>query len=152
VPSLYLFQLRPNLTVEDAVGLYLKQEQVEYAEPDYAIGQSDILESKTLDPLFTQQWSLNNTGQSGGTIDADINTVESWLIETGDTNVVIGAIDSGVDYNHNDIKNNLWQNPTYNSGNSATVGVQLSQSLYNQYSYLKPWEPSNRSLLISLVP
>lgn len=30
------------------------------------------------DASFGQQWALNNTGQSGGTVDADIDAPEAW--------------------------------------------------------------------------
>ena len=54
------------------------------------------------DPLFSQQWHLNNTGQSGGTVGADINVLDAWEIATGD-GVVIGVVDGGIDFEHPDL-------------------------------------------------
>ncbi len=60
------------------------------------------------DPSFNQQWGLHNTGQSGGTVDADIDAPEAWnlttggLTSTGDT-IVIAIVDGGFDLNHVDI-------------------------------------------------
>lgn len=60
------------------------------------------------DPQFAQQWALNNTGQTGGTPDADIDAPEAWEIATGgltslgDT-IVIAVVDGGVDLTHPDL-------------------------------------------------
>ncbi|MFN9976637.1 MAG: peptidase S8, partial [Phycisphaerae bacterium] len=59
------------------------------------------------DPSFPQLYGLNNTGQTGGTDDADIDAVEAWDITTGTSSVVVGVIDSGVDYNHPDLVDNI---------------------------------------------
>lgn len=55
-------------------------------------------------------WGLHNTGQAGGTYDADIDAPEAWAITTGSQDVIIAVIDSGVDYTHPDLKNNVWIN------------------------------------------
>ena len=60
------------------------------------------------DPRFGEQWALNNTGQSSGTIDADIDAVEAWDLSFGgptalNDEVVIAIIDGGIDLNHQDI-------------------------------------------------
>ena len=62
------------------------------------------------DPDFNKQWHLHNSGQYGGTIDADIDAPEAWDIETGDSDVIIAIIDSGIDYTHPDLENNIWSN------------------------------------------
>jgi subtilisin family serine protease len=62
------------------------------------------------DPYFNEQWHLDNNGQTGGTPDCDIDAPEAWEIETGDPNVVIAIIDTGVDYTHPDLIDNLWVN------------------------------------------
>ena len=59
------------------------------------------------DEYFPNQWHLHNTGQSGGTPDADINAPEAWEITTGDPNVIVALLDTGVDMNHPDLVDNL---------------------------------------------
>ena len=63
------------------------------------------------DPSFPLLWGMNNSGQTGGTIDADIDAREAWDISTGSSQTVVAVIDSGVDYNHPDLRGNMWVNP-----------------------------------------
>jgi hypothetical protein len=73
------------------------------------------------DPMFNQQWGLHNTGQSGGTPDADIDAPEAWDIATGgvtalgDT-IVVAIVDGGCQLNHPDL--NYWYNWNEIPGNS----------------------------------
>ena len=67
------------------------------------------------DTQYNSQWSLNNTGQTGGTTDADIDAPEAWDITTGGTTtqgdeIVVAVIDGGCDINHVDLVDNLWKN------------------------------------------
>lgn len=68
------------------------------------------------DTLFSQQWFHKNTGQTGGNVDADIDTPEAWDITTGgltthnDTIVVCIIEGSGVDISHIDLVDNIWHN------------------------------------------
>lgn len=81
---------------------------VEYAEPN---GISFLAVTEPNDPYFyPKQWNLKNIGQTppGGTNDADIDAPEAWDIETGNSNVIISIIDSGIDYWHEDITDNMW--------------------------------------------
>lgn len=89
---------------------------VEVAEPNYIISiNNQHTEFNPLsvpnDPSFDELWALQNTGQSGGTAGADIDAVPAWDITTGDASLVIGVIDSGVDYTHPDLADNMWVNP-----------------------------------------
>ena len=77
------------------------------------------------DTDFNNQWPLNNTGQEflpgySGTPGADINAPEAWDIQTGSEEVVVAVLDTGVDYLHPDLNDNMWVNQAENSG---TPGV-----------------------------
>jgi subtilisin family serine protease len=54
------------------------------------------------DPLYSQQWSLNNTG-STGIADADIDAPEAWDIGKGSSELILAIIDEGVDISHPDL-------------------------------------------------
>ncbi len=62
------------------------------------------------DPQYSSQWALNNTGQTGGSADADIDAPEAWDLGVGDQAVVVGVLDSGTDVDHDDLAPNVWHN------------------------------------------
>ncbi len=67
------------------------------------------------DNIFSAQWHLNNTGQTGGTIGADIKAEKAWDITTGgktaqDDDIVIAIVDDGISTTHLDLKPNIWVN------------------------------------------
>ena len=55
------------------------------------------------DPQFSEQWHLNNVGQTNGLSGEDINVTGIWDFFNG-SGVNISIIDDGLDYNHSDIK------------------------------------------------
>lgn len=87
--------------------------EVEYAEPNYM----RYIDSVPNDPFFNQMWGLDNTGQTGGTPDADIDAPEAWDLATGNPAMVVAVIDSGMDRTHEDLAANLWTNPGEIPGN-----------------------------------
>ena len=78
------------------------------------------------DTRFDELWGLNNTGQTGGSDDADIDAVEAWDISTGSRDVVVGVIDTGVDHSHSDLNANMW----VNSGEIAGDGIDNDNNGY----------------------
>lgn len=62
------------------------------------------------DPEYPQQWLLNNTGQTGGAFDADIDAPGAWAISTGSMDTVVAVLDDGIDYKRPDIYLNIWLN------------------------------------------
>jgi subtilisin family serine protease len=71
------------------------------------------------DPGYTSgdQWHLNNTGQSGGLVDADIDAPEAWNTLNSASNIIVAVIDSGLLQTHEDLTANLWVNPDEIAGN-----------------------------------
>ena len=75
------------------------------------------------DTDFGNQWHHKNTGGTGGTVDADIDSDDAWDITTGgltsqgDT-IVVALIESGgANYSHPDLVSNFWRNYNEISGN-----------------------------------
>ncbi|MDO8335357.1 MAG: S8 family peptidase, partial [Candidatus Saccharibacteria bacterium] len=66
---------------------------------------------------FNDLWGLHNDGQTGGTVDADIDAPEAWGIYTGNSNAIVAVIDTGVDYAHEDLAANIWTNAGEIPGN-----------------------------------
>ncbi|MDW8030977.1 MAG: S8 family peptidase [Candidatus Bipolaricaulota bacterium] len=120
------FQIVPNLqrvklpiSVSEAIALYKANPNVLYAEPNYIHKKAQQVQLTPNDSMFNQLWGLHNTGQTGGTPDADIDAVEAWDITTGSSSVVVFVIDTGVDYNHPDLVANTWTNPGEIPGNNV---------------------------------
>ena len=63
------------------------------------------------DPLFSQQWHLENTGDGNRQKGIDINVLKVWPDYTG-SGVTVGIIDDGVERDHEDLIGNYESNPT----------------------------------------
>lgn len=112
LPQLQVVHLPPNLSLTQALDYYREQPQVAYAEPDFRVRITNITPN---DPGFSEQWHLG---------DAGINATEAWEQNVGDANVVIAVLDTGIDYQHPDLQDNLWRNPgeTLNGQDSDNNG------------------------------
>jgi subtilisin family serine protease len=94
---------------------YSKLPEVEYAEPNYEIkldaNEGPLVPVLPRDPQFEEQWALSNSGQRGGKKGADISATLAWAKTTGSEDVVVAVLDTGVDYNHEDLVSNMWTRP-----------------------------------------
>ncbi|MCS7170040.1 MAG: hypothetical protein NZ949_05395, partial [Candidatus Kapabacteria bacterium] len=70
--------------------------EIEYAEPMY---RRYPLYTPN-DPRFAQQWHLQRIAAPG-----------AWDVTRGDTSVAIAVIDTGTDWEHEDLAANVWRNP-----------------------------------------
>jgi thermitase len=91
-------------SVTSAAAALNRNAAVEYAEPDYVLTAT----ATPNDPSFSQLYGLNNTGQTGGTPDADIDAPEGWdaaglgsFPSTGGAKV--GVVDTGILQTHEDL-------------------------------------------------
>ena len=87
--------------------------RVQFAELNYLV-QHTLTPN---DPDYSQLWGMHNTGQTGGTADADIDAPEAWDISTGSASVLVFGIDTGIDIDHPDLVANIWVNPGETAGN-----------------------------------
>lgn len=73
-------------------------------------------ESVFNDPRFSDQWDLFNDGSIKGTVaGVDVNAAPVWInITTGDPSVVVAVVDGGVDFSHEDLKDNVDLANSYN--------------------------------------
>jgi subtilisin family serine protease len=110
VPGLYLVadnSFREPAALKQALKLTA---DVDYVEPNFIYRAQAIPN----DPDYaTRLWALHNTGQTGGgssPYSPDIQAEPAWDISTGASDLVVAVIDSGVDYNHEDLQANMFRN------------------------------------------
>ena len=79
---------------------------IDYIEADIVYRATRIPD----DPAIARQWGLNNEGQNGGEVGADIDAFQAWELATDARGVAIAVIDAGIDWRHEDLVENIWQN------------------------------------------
>jgi hypothetical protein len=79
---------------------YYESESCVFAEPNrLSKARINVFPN---DPYYSLQWYLHNDG-SNGAVDADIDADSAWMVTTGSANVTIGVLDSGLDFDHEDL-------------------------------------------------
>jgi subtilisin family serine protease len=106
VSGLYEVNLPPGLPQALALAAYKADPWVMFAQADVDV----VTQTVPNDPLFANQNNLLNTGQNGGTPGDDINATAAWKVTTGSNNVVVAEMDTGIDYTHPDLYQNVWIN------------------------------------------
>ncbi len=107
--------LPQDLSVSEAVSAYEASPEIEYAEPNFLLKPAAVPN----DPSFSMMYALNNTGQTGGVKDADIDAPKAWDTTTGSDDVVVAVIDEGVDISHPDLRDKIWTNAAEVAGNGV---------------------------------
>lgn len=126
--ELTLIQVEDRQELRDTIGDLSDDPNVEYIQPNYEYELFDTeykAQYVSNDTYSSYQWAYENTGDNG--VDGnttkkgiDINLEKAWKLfpTIPDREVVVAVIDSGVDYNHRDLVNNMWINPGEISDNS----------------------------------
>ena len=97
--NIYIIKISPDENLETAINSLRKNENVEYAEPYYNHKLFLIPNDPKANPTSGIQYQLNL-----------INAYNAWNIQRGDSNTIIGIIDTGVLFNHQDLKGNIKYN------------------------------------------
>ncbi|UOF00372.1 S8 family serine peptidase [Bdellovibrio reynosensis] len=102
---------------EEVVKILSENPWVDIAEPNYIYKASRIPN----DPMLGLLWGLRNIGQSDidrnpGVRDMDIDAEKAWDITTGSKKILVAIIDSGVEYTHPDLVENIWVNEKEENG------------------------------------
>lgn len=130
--KLTLIKIKAGLSIEKAIEALEKLSNVEYAEPNYILTiqdhHSEVLSGEPNDADFAKLWGMKNTGQSDsagqvGTPGVDVNVLPLWEEgHTGSREILVAVIDTGIDWDHPDIIDNLYANPG-EAGELAENGI-----------------------------
>ncbi len=104
IPNAYDVTFSSAITFQDAGNKFALLNGFQQMQPNVAMQQE--LRLIPNDTFFSQQWYLNNTGQSGGTADEDINVTSVWDNFRGN-GVSIAIVDDGLQLVHPDLAPNI---------------------------------------------
>ena len=79
---------------------------VKYAEPNHQLE----LHGVPNDSLYFRLWGMDK-----------INMPEAWDTQEGSSDIIVGVLDSGIDWSHEDLKQNIWQNLKEDADGDGTV-------------------------------
>ncbi len=88
--------LPTGMSLKDAAEFYKNNSDVEMVEPNYIL-HADAIPN---DPRYGELWGMER-----------INAAQAWDITTGSTNIVVAVIDTGINFQHEDLADNIWVNP-----------------------------------------
>lgn len=115
-----LVTLKTRRPVGETIEALYRSGMVEFAAPDFRRRAQGLLPN---DPYFAVQWTLHNIGQvvnyASGLDDRDLNAPEGWSVRTLAADVVVAVLDSGIDYGHEDLAENIWVHPGEIAGNGV---------------------------------
>ena len=114
----FLLDTPQGKTYEQVLSAVQSLSGFQFLEPNFVF----TLEATPNDPLYAYEYGLHNGGSTplgDSTTDADIDAPEAWEVTQGNGDVVIGVVDSGVDYTHPDLAANMWTNPFEAAGNGV---------------------------------
>lgn len=115
-PSLLKVKAQGAASMGQLLADIQENENVAFAEPNFIYRAFDDASSVIPnDPDFGKTWAMLNTGQRDpkgqeGVAGVDIDATLAWAVGTGSHDIVVAVIDTGVDYTHEDLKNNIYTN------------------------------------------
>ncbi len=109
--NLYLLKHESSQNAVETFKHLMESPFIQIIEPNYLYYPDTVPD----DPSFAMCWGLSNVGQLDGKgfkgiPGVDIKALEAWKITTGSSDVVVGVVDTGVDFSHPDLAANAWIN------------------------------------------
>src|SRR6267143_419402 len=111
-------KLAAGQSVTEALVAYQNDPNVEAVQPNYIYHAAAV----PVDTQYAQLWAFKNTGQTittgtyspmNGTAGDDMNIERAWSHITDCSSVVVAVVDSGVNYNQEDLVANMWNGPGF---------------------------------------
>ncbi|MFB5650808.1 S8 family serine peptidase [Leptospira wolffii] len=128
-----LVALKSGQTVEEAISSYNQLSEVEYVQPNYVYRATATVPNDT---NYGQLWGLKNSNQTisvlsdplyatnnpPGASGNDMDLESAWDITTDCNNTIVAVIDSGVNYNQEDLSSNMWDGSSCVSDTGTALG------------------------------
>ena len=131
----FIINYDASIAVEDVVQLYKNTNAFEYVEPNFVCSGNSIPN----DPNFaSRQWSMVNNGTfplSPATADADIDMDLAWDIETGDPNLLVAVLDSGMKLDHPEFAGRIWVNTSETLDGIDNDGNNYVDDVYGGWDF-----------------
>lgn len=108
-----LIKTDKDADINQLVAVLNNDPAVESAQPNFIY---HALETVPNDTSYSELWGLSNSGQTvnstSGISGVDISAPQAWDIRTDCSSVIVAVIDSGINYNHEDLAANMWSGAT----------------------------------------
>lgn len=105
---------------------------------------SDVEKVESI-PVIINQWTPNDTyyatqytyhlhnDGTWGTADVDIDAPEAWEIEKGNSSILVAVIDYKINYNHEDLSGNIWENIGWNFVENEPITDQFTNYTHGTF-------------------
>ncbi|MFQ5627373.1 MAG: S8 family peptidase [bacterium] len=118
--GVYQCDITNQKDVHTAVQACRESQDVEYAEPNYIYAIPEMASTPRAtpnDPRFDDLWGLHSSDKSG------IDAAKAWEVQKGSKNIIVAIIDTGMDYDHEDLRDNIWRNPGETGDGKENNGI-----------------------------
>lgn len=149
-----VFTAKSKTIIEEDISILSMIQEVSIIQPNYKYSFSSSEEGKEIDEpedtvtasslpndtFFSKQWGLYNKGSSNSDITQsssssngiDIDVLGAWQNFQSNNEVIVAVIDTGVDYQHKDLKDHMWYNKAELDG---TDGIDDDNNGYKDDIY-----------------
>jgi len=140
--KLVLVRVSGEKSLTGMISTLSQNKLIDYAEPNFIYSVVQPAAEQTLDdllaplkyndsaaytpndPKYAELWGMHNTGSNDpsgaqGVAGADISAQQAWEITRGNRSVKIAVIDTGIDYTHPDLAENIWVNEAEKNGKAG---------------------------------
>jgi subtilisin family serine protease len=124
-PASKVVVVKSKLNIESLKNALSKSFDIEFIEPNAVFTIQGYLDNQIpQDPNFSDLWGMHNTGQKDsagqtGVAGIDMDAARAWHLQTGSRDIVVAVIDTGIDPDIEDLKNNMWVNEAEANGQAG---------------------------------